>query len=102
MLLLFLAACQEDAPTINAAGPDLLEAERVACERTGGRWSTRGGSKLFICFRDLPDAGKLCRVASDCSGLCLARSRTCSPIEPFLGCHEVLSEGGGQQTLCVN
>ena len=103
--ILALLACQEDGPQASGnitSGPDLLAAERTACERTGGRWGLRAGDSLFVCYRNTPDAGKLCRVATDCTGLCLARSRTCSPIKPFLGCHEVLTDAGLPATLCVN
>jgi hypothetical protein len=100
-----LLACQEDGPqasgNFDGGGPDLLAAERTACEKTGGRWGLRAGDSLFVCYRNTPDAGKLCRSASDCDGLCLARSRTCTPFKPFLGCHEVLTEGGLPATLCL-
>lgn len=99
-----LVACQEDGPSGPVemqAFPDVFEAERTACERDGGRWAPRAGDAVYVCYRETPDAGKLCSGASDCEGLCLARSRTCSPITPFLGCHEVLTEGGGRATLCV-
>lgn len=100
-----LSSCQEDGPQASGnigSGPDLLAAERTACERTGGRWGLRAGDSLFVCYRETRDAGKLCRTADDCQGLCLARSRTCSPITPFLGCHEVLTDAGLPATLCVD
>lgn len=99
-----LTACQEDGPMPSAATapmPDLLRSAAVACERDGGRWRIAPGKVTYVCYRDLGDAGQICRADSDCEGLCLARSRTCSPIEPFYGCHEVLSDGGFQQTLCI-
>ena len=101
-LVLLLAGCQEDGP--NASGettptPDLLRISGEKCEKSGGRWGMAPSKAGFVCYRDMRDAGKQCRVSSDCDGLCLARSRTCSPIEPFFGCHEVLSSRGGVQTL---
>ncbi len=105
VVTLALAACQEDGP-LAEVGPDgeldLLASERIACERTGGRWGLRAGDDLFVCFRDTRDANQLCSEASDCEGLCLARSRTCAPVIPFLGCHEILTSGGGRATQCVN
>ena len=105
VLALLLASCQEDGRIGSDAGaraPDLLADERQRCERSGGRWGLRAGDALFVCFRETRDANQSCKIASDCEGLCLARSRTCSPIEPFLGCHEILTEGGGRATQCVN
>jgi len=105
VLSLFLSSCQEDGPVASDAGggaPDLLADERNACERSGGRWGPSAGDAFFVCFRPTRDANKLCSIASDCEGICLSRSRTCSPIKPFLGCHEILTEGGGNATQCVN
>jgi hypothetical protein len=103
--LLFLAACQEDGPQASesqTAFPDLLEMQRSACERDRGRWALAPSKAAFVCYRNLRDANQSCRIDSDCQGLCLARSRTCSPIEPFYGCHEVLTNDGVQQTLCLD
>lgn len=99
-----LASCQEDGPAASTASepvPDILSKAQAQCERSGGTWGLTPGKATFICYRNLSDAGKLCSGADDCKGLCLARSRTCSPIEPFYGCHEVLSKGGVLQTLCI-
>ena len=49
---------------------------------------------LHSCITPTRDAGKSCRKAGDCEGLCLARSRTCAPIEPLFGCNAVLQEDG--------
>lgn len=104
--LALLSACQEDGPRAStseeAARPDLLEEERIACLRDGGRFGPAAGKGAFVCYRDLPDAYQTCSSADDCSGLCLARSRTCSPVEPFYGCHEVLLKGGQPATQCIN
>ena len=99
-----LAACQEDGPNPSAsqsAFPDLLQLQRDACEKDRGRWGLAATKASYVCYRDLRDANKTCKVESDCEGLCLARSRTCSPIEPFYGCHQVLSNSGVPQTLCI-
>ena len=102
---LTLSACQEDGlassnPDLSAA-PDLLGEQRRACERSGGTLAPRGNS-LFVCFRPTSDANQFCEAPSDCESVCLARSRTCAPTTPFLGCHEVLTEGGQRATECVN
>ena len=102
--LFLLAACQEDGPATSSASepiPNLLATAQAQCERSGGQWGLTPGKATYVCYRRLSDAGKLCRGEDDCKGLCLARSQTCSPIEPFLGCHEVLSSSGVRQTLCV-
>ena len=102
--MLLLVGCQEDGPAASSATepvPDLLAAAQKQCERSGGRWGLTPGKATYVCYRQLSDAGKRCDAESDCKGLCLARSQTCSPIEPFYGCHEVLSNSGVRQTLCV-
>lgn len=101
---LLLAACQEDGPAASSetsAIPDLLSIAAKDCERSGGNWGPAPGKAASVCYRAMRDSGKQCRAADDCSGLCLARSRTCSPVEPFYGCHEVLNREGGRQTLCI-
>jgi hypothetical protein len=104
LCVLAVAACQEDGPQASesqSAFPDLLALQREACEKDGGRWGVALSKASFACYRTMRDAGKICRAASDCLGHCLARSRTCSPVEPFFGCHEVMSEAGVPQTLCI-
>lgn len=102
---MFLASCQEDGPLSPTNGqptPDLFALQRMACEDDGGRWGPAAGSATYVCYRPTRDANQQCRIASDCESLCLARSRTCAPIEPFLGCHEILTEGGQRATQCEN
>lgn len=104
LCFVFLVGCQEDGVAgseSEAAVPDILAVERTACERRGGRWALAVGKTSFTCYRQMSDANQPCAVSSDCDGMCLARSRTCSPIEPFFGCHEVLSSNGTRQTLCI-
>ena len=102
---LTLAACQEDGASTSAAQdsdtPFQLADIRRDCERDGGSWGTRGDA-LFICYMPTSDANQFCRAASDCESVCLARSRTCAPTTPFLGCHEVLTEAGQRATQCTN
>jgi hypothetical protein len=47
-------------------------------------------------------AHKSCSAASDCQSACLARSRSCAPVKPLLGCNEVLTNSGVAVTECVN
>ncbi len=99
-----LVACDDEAsdtPASDSIFPDIMAERRASCEKSGGRWSPAANGAIFICYRNLPDAHKGCRAETDCEGFCLARSRTCSPVEPFFGCHEVLSAGGLPQTVCV-
>lgn len=97
-----LTACQEDTSgDSDGSVPDLLAEQRAACEKQGGRYGMTANGVTFTCFRPMSDANQPCATERDCDGLCLARSRTCSPIEPFYGCHEVLSSSGIRQTLCI-
>ena len=102
--LFTLAACQEDgADTVesNSRFPDVIAQEREKCVDDGGRWGATPGDTGFTCFQTLSDANKRCSAESDCQGLCLARSRTCAPVKPFFGCHEVLGSNGLRQTRCI-
>lgn len=104
LLGLVLVACEDeasDAPRSESIFPDITSEQRAACEADGGRWSPAANKTLFVCYRNLPDANQPCRAETDCAGFCLARSRTCSPIEPLYGCHQVLSGAGLPQTVCV-
>lgn len=78
----------------------LLAQQRAACAREGGRLQTLVGG-LVACIRPTRDAGRACTGASDCEGLCLARSGTCAPITPLYGCHEVLLAPGSRVTQCL-
>ena len=99
-----LLGCQEDGVGVSESEttvPDILAVERKACERRGGNWALTPSRATFACFRQTRDANKPCLSADDCSGLCLARSRTCAPVTPLFGCHEILTSNGVRQTLCV-
>lgn len=85
----------QPAPT----GP-MSEAE-AACRADGGLWSRTGNGRAKACIFQTPDGGKECDSKDDCVNECLARSRTCSPIEPLFGCHKVLMEDGAAVTLCL-
>jgi hypothetical protein len=102
---LALAACQVDEPDTVAPGtfdPGLSERQRSLCEADGGRWGAGGTAGSMVCYRPTRDANQSCRADGDCEGLCLARSRTCTPVTPFFGCHEVLNSEGVPQTLCID
>ncbi|WP_146038013.1 hypothetical protein [Tabrizicola aquatica] len=75
--------------------------QQLACERKKGRWSPTGKGSLRVCVFNTRDAGKQCTRESQCEGVCLARSGTCSPVRPLLGCHEILQDNGARVTLCI-
>ena len=84
-----------------APPPPPLTPEQAACQKKGGKWAKvgRGGE---TCVQTTRDAGKQCRKASQCEGLCLARSGTCAPIKPLFGCNDVLQDNGAMVTLCID
>ena len=55
----------------------------------------------MICIQPTRDGGKRCTRESQCDGVCLARSGTCAPVKPLLGCNEVLQDNGVRATLCI-
>ena len=106
-LLLILAACQaeEDGPPDDGLAnydPHLFETQQASCEARDGTFAQGGITGGYQCFTTPRDAGKSCSKASDCSTQCLARSRTCAPIQPLFGCHDILTSSGAPVTLCID
>ncbi|MCA0045143.1 hypothetical protein [Celeribacter litoreus] len=108
ILCLGLAACQPtDAEQEEVGGfssqMSVMDSQRAACEARGGRWGTGGVAGFMTCIETPRDAGKSCERSTDCStNMCLARSKSCSPISPLFGCNEVLDAAGRRVTLCVD
>jgi len=84
-----------------APPPAPKSAEALACEKKGGSWASSGIGSLRTCVFQTRDSGKSCSRESDCEGLCLARSRTCAPVKPLLGCNDILQDNGVRATLCI-
>jgi len=102
--LILLAGCQEDAPPALEPGalePGLVDAQRAACEAEGARWVSSEATGRSVCLRTPADANDSCATSADCEGVCLARSRSCAPVVPLFGCHEVINARGARQTLCL-
>ena len=74
---------------------------QIACEKKGGNWFQIGEGDKRACVRATKDALKRCERESQCEGVCLARSGTCSPFKPMYGCHEILQDNGARVTLCL-
>lgn len=99
------------AATLPAPTPDLAKEDappatpksdrQKACEKKGGTWAGTGKGDLRICVYPTRDAGKQCTRESQCDGVCLARSGTCAPVKPLLGCNEILQANGARVTLCI-
>ena len=104
ILGLALAGCKPAAPEPEPALPPVGAAraalEQTACEARDGRWVQRGGGGFF-CATQPADGGKSCRPGDECIGACLARSMTCAPITPLIGCNEVVTGSGLRVTECV-
>ena len=77
-------------------------AAQVACEKDRGTWARAGDGGGMACIRQTRDGGKRCDSKSDCQGECLARSRSCAPIQPLFGCNDVLMDNGAAVTLCLD
>lgn len=90
-------AAAEPAPRVIVKSP-----AQITCERRGGRWSATGGGVAAFCQTPTRDGGKTCSASTDCTGYCLEKSRTCAPITPMLGCHDILNEAGRMLTQCIN
>lgn len=102
--LAFLAtACMpQPGGDLPPVGAELVAQEKARCERGGGIWGRGGAGGGFVCFQRTRDANQSCTRESDCQSFCLARSRTCAPLVPFLGCHDVLTDNGTRAMVCVD
>lgn len=97
-----LTACQPDGAALPPVGADLVALQKARCEARGDVWARAGGEGAFACLRRTPDAGRRCTRATECSGTCLARSSTCAPFDPMVGCTEVLTASGTRAMQCLN
>ena len=89
LMVLVMVACKPEAPS-GTDQPDCAGGQIV---------QSMSGP---VCAMPNADAGKACARAGDCSGVCLAETRTCSPYSPQFGCFELLDEGGQMVGLCVD
>lgn len=96
-------AAAEPEPQAELAAPPVTPKsdQQLACEKKGGKWFKVGKGDKRACVRQTKDAGKRCEKESQCDGVCLARSGTCSPFKPLFGCHEILQDNGARVTLCL-
>lgn len=100
-ILLALAACVEQPPAPPVSKP-LSDADRAECLMQGGKVGRGGLLPDEVCFRTEPDAGKACSKKTDCAGMCLAETRTCSKVSPMFGCFEFLDETGQTVGICID
>lgn len=100
LIFLALAGCIDDGAEEGRLPPTQTEAAEATCLAEGGEWISRGPARMF-CERQTRDGGASCQTSSDCETVCLARSRTCAPVTPLLGCHQVLGRSGSVSTLCT-
>jgi hypothetical protein len=75
---------------------------QIACEKKGGRFAALPNTGAMTCQTVTRDGGKQCRRESDCDGVCLARSNSCAPVKPLLGCQDILQNDGRRVQLCIN
>jgi hypothetical protein len=98
---LALGACVEE-PSVGPQGKPLTPAERAECVMKGGEVGRGGLLPDELCFLPQADAGKACSKQSDCEGMCLAGTRTCSPVTPMFGCFQFLDETGRTVGICID
>lgn len=85
-----------------AISEPLKSPSQIACEEDGGTWARAGAGGGMSCVRQTRDGGKQCDSKTECQGECLARSRTCAPIQPLFGCNAVLMDNGAEVSLCID
>lgn len=75
---------------------------QLSCEKSGGSFVVIGRSGAMTCQKPTRDGGKRCTRESDCDGVCLARSNSCAPVKPLLGCQSILQDDGRRVELCID
>ena len=91
------------APQPAAEAPSIPKPPaHIACEKRKGVWSKAGAAGANYCQMPTKDSGKSCTKSTQCQGYCLAKSNTCAPATPLLGCHDILTEDGKFLTQCIN
>lgn len=102
-LLVLLPACMPaGAGKPVPEGEERMDLYHKECLAGGGDYIRSGKGKNFICEGLPKDAGKYCAASTDCVGACLARSHSCAPVAPLLGCNEVLDSQGRTVTECID
>jgi len=100
--ILALASCKPEAGgKLEPVGQERTDMLHAACIKSGGNYIRQGTSDAFYCLNAAKDAGKTCSASSDCQSACLARSHTCAPVKPLLGCNAILTSEGMEVMQCI-
>ena len=91
----------EIQPITTPEEPPENTAERLACTKKKGIL-TKTPAGFYLCVQNTGQGQKACTSSNQCDGVCLARSGTCSPFNPLIGCNEIITSGGGMATLCID
>ncbi|GAA3869891.1 hypothetical protein [Celeribacter arenosi] len=106
LVMALLVGCQSEqtVPDYGLAGynPNANVTAKSACDARGGDYLAAGEEGLLVCFTTPRDAGKACKTSSDCESACLARSQSCAPVQPLIGCNDILDAAGRRVTQCVD
>ena len=96
------SAPAEAAPLVGApVVPEVKKsAAQIACEKKKGVWA-KVGAGAHGCVTYTRDGGKACDRAQQCDSACLARSGTCAPYKPLVGCNDILDDQGRRMTQCL-
>ncbi len=79
----------------------VLAQQKVECLEAGGRWGRGGILALQQCFPNYSDGGKSCNRDSDCQGMCMADTRSCSQTFSY-GCLSYLNDEGKAEEICID
>ena len=63
---------------------------------------TKTPAGAYLCVTLTGQGQKACSGPDDCRGDCLARSQTCAPVTPLIGCHDRITASGGMATICID
>ncbi|WFL77272.1 hypothetical protein P7228_14975 [Altererythrobacter arenosus] len=96
-------------PEVGGSEHGYSPTEESKCLAQGGTYERRGMMGLYSCAVPYPDAGKVCRKASDCEGQCRIEDGQADPSvgkcqanTDNFGCYTYLGDKGEVLGICVD
>ncbi len=94
-----IVSCVPKEKTGGVKPSPLTDVERAACIANGGKPQWFGLFMSEGCIMPPEDMGKMCKASTDCTVQCLAKTRTCGPLNS--GEYDILDENGQVTTVMI-
>ena len=75
--------------------------KETKCIKEGGSYDPKGMLQVYMCNMPAKDFGKSCTDSSECEGMCLSETKSCSKDTINFGCINILEEGN-PVTICID